>query len=311
MPTAFLFPGQGSQHVGMGLKFYEHFEQARVLFQKADEVLGYSLSRLCFEGPEEELKLTQNTQPALLVVSTIAYTLLGRVPDMAAGHSLGEYSALVASGALGFEDAVRVVHNRGRYMQEAVPVGEGAMAAVLGSSYDDVVESVKKVSRGVVEIANWNSEQQIVIAGHKQAVDEALDILDPPRAVTLPVSAPFHCELMKSAEEKLSKDLDDVEFSDLKFPVATNVDARFTRKGGEAREALKKQVRKTVLWYKTMELFRENRVSVFIELGSGKVLSGLAKRIVKKWDEKPLILNAEDPESCDRVKSLLDSFSSP
>ncbi|MBN1270842.1 MAG: ACP S-malonyltransferase [Candidatus Aminicenantes bacterium] len=304
-PTAFLFPGQGSQIVGMGRKFFENDKQAREFFARADETLGYSLSKMCFEGPEEELKLTKNTQPALLVVSTIAFSLMGRLPDMAAGHSLGEYSALVASGVLAFEDALLLVHKRGRYMQEAVPVGVGAMAAVLGSTYEEVAESVKKVSRGVVEIANWNSEQQIVIAGHKEAVEEVLDILDPPRAVPLPVSAPFHCELMKSAAEKLSKDLDAVPFKDPAFPVVTNVDALPVQTGGEAREALKKQVRNAVLWYKTMELFNMEKVDVFVELGSGKVLSGLAKRISKKWDKKPLILNVEDPESLEKTKEQM------
>ncbi len=302
---AFLFPGQGSQVVGMGKDFFEASSAAREIFFEADEILGFSLSRLCFEGPEEELRLTQYTQPALLTVSYIAYTLLGENPAIVAGHSLGEYSALVASGSLCFEDAVLLVHKRGKYMQEAVPVGVGAMAAVLGSDHEEVTKALSKVKEGIVEIANWNSKEQIVIAGHETAVNEALSLIKPPRSLMLPVSAPFHCVLMKSAEEKLSHDLDVVEFKDLEFPIITNVDARIIRKGEEARDALKRQVTRSVLWFRSMEIMCDQGVNLFVELGSGKVLSGLIKRIGKDWPVAPKVVNVQDMESLKNFKRAL------
>jgi len=305
---AFLFPGQGSQGVGMGKDFCDFSSQAQEIFLRADETLGFKISKLCFEGPEEELKLTQNTQPALLVVSFVSYVLLGKEAWIAAGHSLGEYSALVAAGSLRFEDALLLVHKRGTYMQEAVPAGEGAMAAVLGCGFEDVKKALTQVEKGVVEIANWNSQEQIVISGHKEAVEEALAVINPPRSVMLPVSAPFHCELMKSAEEKLSCDLDQVEFKDLKFPIITNVDAKVIHKGEEAREALKRQVTRPVLWYKSMEILLEEKADPFVELGSGKVLSGLAKRISRKWESPPALFNVEDPVTLEKVREALSGL---
>jgi len=299
---AYLFPGQGSQVVGMGKGFHDRSDLARTIFARADEILGYPISRLCFEGPEEDLKLTQNTQPALLIVSHIAASLFERLPVIAAGHSLGEYSALVAAGALRFEDAVLLVHKRGRYMQEAVPVGQGAMAAVLGMSYEDLGRALAQVTAGVVQIANWNSQEQIVIAGHKAAVEEALKIAKPPRAMMLPVSAPFHSALMKSAEERLAVDLDRTEFKDPRYPVVTNVDARAVRTGAEARDALKRQVSRPVLWYKSMELLGLESIDVFVELGSGKVLTGLLKRIGRAWPHPFTMLGIEDAESLEKAK---------
>jgi len=305
---AFLFPGQGSQGVGMGKDFYDFSSQAQEIFLRADETLGFKISKLCFEGPEEELKLTKNTQPALLIVSFVAYVLLGKEAWIAAGHSLGEYSALVAAGSLKFEDALLLVHKRGTYMQEAVPAGEGAMAAVLGLSYEDVEKALTKIEKGVVEIANWNSQEQIVISGHKEAVDEALAVINPPRSIMLPVSAPFHCRLMKNAEEKLSYDLDHAEFKDLKFPIITNVDAEVIHKGDEARDALKRQVTRPVLWYKSMEMLLEEKADPFVELGSGKVLSGLAKRISRKWASPPTLFNVEDPVTLEKVREALSGM---
>lgn len=299
---AFLFPGQGSQAVGMGKDFYESSAYAREMFDRADVVLGYRISKLCLEGPEEELKLTQNTQPALLVVSSIAFRLLAKEPLLAAGHSLGEYSALVAAGSLSFEDAVLLVHKRGKYMQEAVPVGEGAMAALLGSSFSEVREALARVTSGVVEVANWNSQEQVVIAGQEQAVKEAISSINPPRHVMLPVSAPFHCSLMENAEEKLAYDLDYVEFKDLRFPVVTNVGARIITRGAEAREALKRQVCRTVLWYESMQVMEKEGIELFAELGPGKVLSGLLKRIARGWISPPTVLSVEDSESLERAK---------
>jgi [acyl-carrier-protein] S-malonyltransferase len=305
MTIAYLFPGQGSQAVGMGRDLYERSPEARALFDQADETLGFALSRICFEGPEEALRLTQNTQPALLVVSTAACRLLGREPDAAAGHSLGEYSALVAAGCLRFEDALVLVHKRGRYMQEAVPVGAGAMAALLGVPGEEVERRLGEVRSGVVEIANWNSDDQTVISGEKAAVDEALALIKAPRSVVLPVSAPFHSRLMKPAEERLAADLDAADFADPRFPVVTNVDARPIRTAAEARDALKRQVSRSVLWTKSMAVLRDMGVEACVECGPGKVLTGLLKRIARGWPKPPAVHNVESFEAAERTRAAL------
>ena len=302
---ALVFPGQGSQKVGMGKDFLERSALAKELFAEADETLGFKISEVCFEGPEDRLRLTSYTQPALLAVSYIAFRLLGVEPGLAAGHSLGEYSALVAAGSLAFEDALLLVHKRGQYMQEAVPVGVGAMAAVLGSTIADIETAILQVKSGTVQIANWNSDDQIVIAGHKEAVEDAVTLIKGARAVMLPVSAPFHSSLMRSAEERLSADLDAVEFRELRFPVVTNVDARIVRHGEEARDALKRQVSRPVLWQSSMLVFQQEGAETVVELGPGKVLIGLLKRISRQWPSPPRLLNIEDGESLEKCREAL------
>ncbi|MCS5620927.1 MAG: ACP S-malonyltransferase [Nitrospinaceae bacterium] len=283
---AFVFPGQGSQFVGMGKDFYDHVPSARKLLDEANEVLGCDLTSICFNGPEETLKLTENTQPALLVHSTMALKILrgnGIDSVLAAGHSLGEFSALVSAGALQFKDAVRLVRLRGQFMQEAVPVGVGSMAAIIGLEIDTLQQLCDQISEDscIVQPANLNSPVQIVIAGHKEAVEQVSEKAlkaGAKKAVLLPVSAPFHSALMKPAEIKLQKELEPTEFYDLSYPVITNIEAKPITKGSEARSALVKQVCSPVRWSETMQVLVDQGIETVIELGAGKVLSGLIKR---------------------------------
>lgn len=284
--TAFLFPGQGSQFPGMGKALAEQYPAAKRVFQEADDALGFSISQLCFEGPEDALKLTENTQPALVSVSIAALAVLkekGLAPDFVAGHSLGEYSALVAAGSLKFADAVRIVRNRGRYMQQAVPQGVGAMAAILKLPEGKLDAILAEAARGeVVSAANLNSPDQIVIAGHAGAVQRAADLAKgagAKRAILLPVSAPFHCSLMKPAQEKLAADLDAAEFEDLAVPLVNNFEAREIRTGAEARRGLYEQVPSPVRWADTIRYLAGQGVTRCYEVGAGAVLTGLLKNI--------------------------------
>jgi [acyl-carrier-protein] S-malonyltransferase len=283
---AFLFPGQGSQAVGMGKELADHHPVARQTFEEADEALGYKLSQLCFEGPEEKLRLTEVTQPAILTASVAAWRVLddkGLKPAFVAGHSLGEYSAHVAAGTLCFADAVRTVRNRGKYMQDAVPVGVGAMAAILGMDPDKVSAVCAEASNGeVCEPANINSSEQIVISGNTGAVERAAKLATDrgaKRAVMLPVSAPFHCSLMKPAQDLLAKDLQAVTFRRPVVPVACNVDAALLQDADRSRDALVRQVTGSVKWSQSIHLLIAQGVERFVEVGPGKVLSSLMRQI--------------------------------
>jgi len=284
--TVFLFPGQGSQFAGMGKSLAEAYPEAARVFELADAALGFALSRLCFEGPEDELKRTENTQPALLAVSTAAHAVLrgkGIAADYVAGHSLGEYSALVAAGSLDFADALRLVRKRGQYMQEAVPAGVGAMAALLRLPEGALDGVLAEAAQGeVVTAANLNSPDQIVIAGNAAAVERAMELAKAAgarRAVLLPVSAPFHCPLMKPAQERLRADLDATTFHDLAVPLINNWQAREIRSGAEAREGLYNQVPNPVRWADSIRALAHSGATRFIEVGAGGVLTGLLRNI--------------------------------
>ncbi len=302
--TALVFPGQGSQAVGMGRDWAEVFPAAAEVFQQADEALGCSLSELCWQGPVEELQLTQNTQPAILTASIAMHTVLaehGLRFDAVAGHSLGEYSALVAAGTLEFGDAVRLVRERGRLMQQAVPVGEGAMAAIIGLDLAEVETAVAEGSkRGVCAVANINSPQQLVIAGDAGAIETAIAAAQAAgarRAVPLPVSAPFHCPLMRSAREGLAPLLEATAFADARVDVVPNVDPRRQRAAAGLRQALIEQVDGTVRWVECVEAMIAIGVDRFVEVGPGNVLTGLLRRISRGVEG----ISLAGPETVDTV----------
>ena len=301
MKTAFVFPGQGSQKVGMLKDLYEAYPIVRERFAQADEALGYSISQLCFEGPDTELVKTANTQPAILTASVACYEILkekGFTPDIVGGHSLGEYSALVAAGVLEFKDAVYVVHKRGEYMQEAVPLGEGAMAAILALPREEVVRICGEVNDtvGSVQAVNFNCPGQIVIAGATKAVEvsaEKMKEAGAKRAVMLPVSAPFHSRLMEPAAKRLQEELDKIEVKDAQIPVVANITGEILKDGATIKEALVTQAAAPVLWEDCVATMVDFGVTRFVEVGPGKVLTGFTKKINKAME----LANVEDEAS--------------
>jgi [acyl-carrier-protein] S-malonyltransferase len=311
---AYIFPGQGSQSIGMGKDLFDNFAVSREVFEEADDALGFSLSEMCFAGTAEDLALTANTQPAILTTSVAAFRAMESegfpMPDFVAGHSLGEYSALVAANALSFADAVRTVRKRGTYMQEAVPVGVGAMAAILGLPLETIEIACEEAREGeVCSPANINSPSQIVIAGNVGAVDRAIEILKErgaKRAIKLNVSAPFHCDLMFPAQEKLADDLAEISFSDLRFPVIENVSADRNKDGTRARDSLVRQVSSPVRWAQSVETMLAEDVEMFIEIGAGKVLSGLVRQI----NRDVRCLNVENKNSLQEVSESFGKLQS-
>ena len=311
MSVAFVFPGQGSQAVGMGRALALAFPESRAVFDEADRTLGFSLSRLSFEGPEADLQLTANTQPAILTTSIAALRALEAAgaprPAYVAGHSLGEYSALVAAGTLGLPEAVATVRRRGQYMQEAVPVGQGAMAAILALDLPAIEAACADAAQGeVVAPANINCPGQVVIAGHAAAVDRAIEgckARGAKRGLKLPVSAPFHCALMKPAQGRLAADLEGLAFRDPEVPLVNNVDARVVTTGPACREGLVRQVSGAVRWQQSVETLVSLGVSTFVEIGPGAVLAGL----IKKTSRDARVLHVDDPASLEKTVAALAS----
>ena len=307
---AFVFPGQGSQTVGMCKAFYDEYPIVKQIFEEADDALGYSISKMCFEGPASDLQLTANTQPAILTASTACGAVLkehGISCAVAAGHSLGEYSALVNVGAMKFADAVVAVHKRGQFMQEAVPVGEGSMAAVLGLDSDKIVEICKALEAemgAAVQAVNFNCPGQVVIAGAVDPVNKAIEALKAAgakRAVLLPVSAPFHSTLMQPAADRLAEVLAPMEIKDIVIPVVANVTAQEVVSGAEIKKLLIKQAASPVLWETSVRNMLANGVDTFVEVGPGKVLTGFTKKIAKGMTA----LNVEDPASLEKTLATL------
>ncbi len=309
MKTAFVFPGQGSQKVGMMKDLYDNYEVVRSIFDTADQALGYSISKLCFEGPDTELVKTANTQPAILTASVACDAILkeaGYRPDIVGGHSLGEYSALVAAGAMRFEDAVVIVHKRGQFMQEAVPLGEGAMAAIIALSAEEVVRICEETAAdtGVVQAVNFNCPGQIVIAGATKAVEVAAERMKEAgakRAVMLPVSAPFHSTLMEPAAERLSAELDKITISDAQIPVVANIHGKVLTDAKAIKEALVEQAAHPVLWTECVDTMIKSGVTRFLEVGPGKVLTGFTKKIDRSME----LANVEDMASLENALAFL------
>jgi [acyl-carrier-protein] S-malonyltransferase len=305
---ALIFPGQGSQFAGMGKALVDQFPEAKATFQEADDALGFPLSNLCFNGPDDELKLTQNTQPAIVTTSVAALRVLQpqiSIPSFVAGHSLGEYAALVAARSLTFSDAVKLVRIRGQYMQQAVAPGIGAMAAILKLPEGSLDQILQDAAQGeIVSAANYNSPDQVVISGHKAAVERAMEAAKTAgakRTVLLPVSAPFHCPLMLPAQEKLAVDLTRVAFDDLAIPLINNVEARIITSGTEARTGLIKQVSGSVLWTQTIRYLASQGIKTYVEVGPGKVLAGLVRAI----DPEASVVSFGEPAQLDEVIKLL------
>lgn len=302
---AFICPGQGAQAVGMGRDLYNEFDVAKKLFEDADDALGYSIKDMCFDGPEEELRLTANTQPAILVVSVIVSEILkseGVEPSIAGGHSLGEYSALVSAGVIDFKDAVVLVHKRGQFMQEAVPVGEGAMAAIIGLDDQKIIDVCERITQSgaVVEAVNFNCPGQTVIAGQTKAVEDAVEqlkALGAKRSLLLPVSAPFHSRLMQPAAEKLAVELEKVTFNDAAFPIAANVNGKLETDAATIKQNLIEQAAHPVKWIECVNAMREFGAEIFVEVGPGKTLCGFNRRI----DRSIVSLNVENVDSLNQT----------